>query len=240
MNPALLALSYVLPALLVSVLAVVLRRHLGALLSGRRGADLADLRARLADLRAVTPRTPPLLRGAPTHPLSLLVEARVLGGCPSQARSESEQEVLQNPGDPGAFVALSKALLYCDQEDEARAALRWAQRLGADDAEADYLQARLLPPGPEALHLCLRACRREPAYGEALYLCAQLARGLGLRSEGERLLRHIEPLMQVSLERQPYLRELGRLPSERPGPARRLLGRLAPRPDGGGDAAAPL
>ena len=146
--------------------------------------------------------------------------------------------MLQNPSDPGAFVALSKALLYCEQEDEARAALRWAQRLGADDAEFDYLQARLAPPGKDALLLCLRACRREPAYAEALYLCAQLALRVGLRAEGERLLRHIAPLMDLSIERQPYLRALGQLHAAPRGPAWRLLQRRG-GPDGAaGDRAA--
>jgi hypothetical protein len=195
-------------------------------------AEREELRAQVHDtIREVPPR-PPLLSMATSTPLSLVVEARLLSGCPSQALLEAEDEVLNHPEDGGGFVALAKALLYCQKDDEARAALRWAQRLGADDPEFDYLRARLSQGDLSALRLCLRACRREPGYPEALYLCARLCLHLGFREEGEQLLRHIAPLMHLSVERLAYRRDLRALLGERhsvaaqQGPARRLFRRL--------------
>lgn len=243
-------LIYVFLPLLAGILAVCLRRSLAPLLSiyrrGRRGrrqagaAADAELRARLDDLVRMVPRAPALLSAVSSHPLSLHVEARLLSGCPSQALAEAEQEVLDHPADGAAVVALAKALLYCQREEEARAALRWAQRLGADDPEFDYLCARTSPPSVEALRRCLRACQREPAYPEALFLCARLSLALGLREEGERLLVRIAPLMHLSVERFTYRSTLsalqasrGAAPMEWRAPvraARRLLGRLSAQP----------
>ncbi|MCS6915146.1 MAG: hypothetical protein RMK29_13830 [Myxococcales bacterium] len=231
MTPTVLVpvLVYVLLPLLAGGCAVALRRGLMALLHRwrRRAEPQEPLRTMLAQVLRSTPSRPPLLTKAMSHPLSLRVEARLLSGFPSQALQETEQEVLFCPDDAGAFVALAKALLYAGQEDEARAALRWARQLGADEAEVDYLQARLVAGDREALLLCLRALRREPAYPEALYLCAQLARRLGFVREGNEILRRIEPLMAQSVERQAYLQDLHELNRR---PALKLLRRLRLRP----------
>jgi hypothetical protein len=208
---------YVVVPLLAGLAAVVLRR-LGVLLVRRvtrKDTEKAEVRALLRDVIRSAPRTPPLLTTAPAGPLSLVVEARLLAGCPSLAVYETEQEVLHNPGDPKALTALAKALLYSQREDEARAALRWAQRMGADEPEVDYLRARLHRADHGALELCLRACRREPGYAEALYLCARLCLRLGYRSEGERLLVQIAPLMHLSVERLAYYEDLARLERRR-------------------------
>ncbi len=193
-------------------------------------AERESLRADLLSVIRAVPRRPPLLSLAQSSPASMQVEARLLSGCPSQALVEVEVEVLNNPQDGGGFVALAKALLYCQKEEEARAALRWAQRLGANDPEFDYLRARLGHGDLAALRLCLRACRREPGFAEALYLCARLCLRLQFLVEGEQLLRHIAPLMHLSVERIAYRRDLRALSGDRavaPGPARRLLQRLS-------------
>lgn len=231
MTPTVLVhvLIYVVLPLLAGGCAVALRRGLLALLLRWRRRAIGDeaLRTRLREVLRSTPLRPPLLSKAPSHPLSLRVEARLLSGFPSQALQETEQEVLLCPDDAGAFVALGKALLYARQEDEARAALRWARQLGADEAELDYLQARLTAGDREALLLCLRAIQREPAYPEALYLCARLARRLGFVRESDEILRRIEPLMAQSVERQAYLQDMQDMYHR---PLLKLLRRLRLRP----------
>lgn len=212
---------------LVVLRQLYLRRRRVARLRGPAPADVtAELRAELREvLRAVPPR-PALLSTASSSALSLAIEARLLSGLPQRALEEAEHELLQSHS-ASTFVAIAKALLYCNLEDEARAALRWAQRLGANDPEYDYLRARLRPTDREALRLCLRACRRDPGYAEALYLCARLALVLGFHSEGERLLRGIAPLMTRSVEREAYRRDLEALAGPAlPGATRSLLARL--------------
>lgn len=224
----LLLLQYFVVPCGVGLVAVWLRRRRPWL----RGASQRELRARLREVLERTPLRPPLLCVHTGSPASLLVDARLLAGCPSQALDEIEQRVVKAPRDGAAFVALAKALLYCRREEEAKTALLWAQRLGADDAELDYLRARLGRGDEEALRLCLRACRRQPGYPEALYLLGRLALRLGFAAEGRALLRAIAPLMHLSVERISYRRDLEQVQRGLAHPAGRLLRllRAAPQP----------
>lgn len=208
MKPALVPLLSLLPVLLCAAGLYWHRRR------RPQSDDRAALREGLREVLRAVPARPPLLTMASSSALSLVVEARLLAGLPQRALDEIEHELHGRAHDAAGCVAMAKALFYCGLLDEARTALRWAQRLGADDAEYDYLRARLHAPDAEALRLALRACRREPAYGEALYLCARLARTLGFATEAERLLRAIAPLMARSVERLAYRRDLEDLVTE--------------------------
>lgn len=159
---------------------------------------LADLRARLTTAMRRAPRRPSLKTSALAGPVSAHVEALLLAKRYEAAAIYAQQALAAAQQDPDAAVALCKALTFLSLPWAAGRALRRARRLGAKGPEALFLQAVLADDPCEGLDLCLQALEKEPAYPEALFLAARLARVLGWVRQGQTLLRRVGPLLGAS------------------------------------------
>lgn len=162
-----------------------------------------DLKSRVRRVLRRIPDRPTIFSTA-LSPVSLAIEVCHLKKNFEGGVFVAEQAIDNNPDDPQVWVGLAKALAALNMVPPARKALARARRLGADNAEADYLRACFSRDDQAALEYVLSACEKDAAYAEALFLCSRLALKVGWHTEGLRMLESIQPLMENSVQRPMY------------------------------------
>ena len=159
----------------------------------------------------------------PAIEASATIEALLIQGWPTAALVAAGDAVRQSPHDGRGYLHLARALLYCDDADNAARALARARSLGEVGPASQYLDARLRwhrvgrdedrgakRRAMDVLDILLDALERDPAFGEAAYHAAIVAHALGLEREASQIINKIEPLLEASPELKSYRKSLPR------------------------------
>jgi hypothetical protein len=195
---------------------------------GRLRGRLRALTARIPRHRSLTYSDFPAISAAGA------IEAWLLQQKPRNALAAATIAVKSAPYDWRVRLHLARTHFYCQDLEAAAKELVKARMLGDTSPAQDYLEARirlasaesgLQAPAAdendaearlrfesaEALDLLLDVVERDPAFVDAAFHAGILALRLGLRDEARELLDQLQPLMDVSLERDQYLQVMNHL-----------------------------